>query len=101
MANAGKEAANLTVAAFVQDDDQVRAVALFLLDRDRVSAGKTFGQMNAFFQPSELSLVRRTGDPHQIRLFNAVARMRDAVGEFAVIGDENKSFAGAIESADS
>ena len=40
------------------------------------------------------------GDLHVINLFDAVPRMREAVGQFAVVGDEDQAFAGHIEPAD-
>src|SRR6478736_2950687 len=53
--------------------------------------------MDTFLQLFKLLRFWRTGDADEICLFDAVARMSEAIGKLAVIGDENQAFAGAIE----
>ena len=64
MADAGQDAANLAVAAFIQHNDQIGAVTVFFFHVNRLSASKTFRQMNALFEAGQLPLVGSASHSH-------------------------------------
>jgi len=74
---------------------------VLFLDRDRLGPCKTFGQMNAFFQSLDLPRLGRTCDTDQVGFFYTIARVRKAIGELAIVRDEDQPFARSIEPPDS
>ena len=100
VADAGQHAADFAVFTFVQHHDHVGAVAPLAFDLDRLDLAETIGQVNAAFELREAGLLGFAGDADQVGLFDAVTRMSQPVGELAIVGHQDQSFAVAIEAAD-
>ena len=98
--HAGQQAADLAVHAFAEDDLQPGAVLLMRFDADLLHPGNAFGQMDPAPQLVEHLRRRPAGNLGQIDLLDAIAGMRQAIGQFAVVGDQDQSFAVQIEPAD-
>ena len=72
----------------------------WLLIQTAFGVGQPFGQMHAAPQSFEHFRLGQPGDLHLIRFLDAVARMGEQVGQFAVVGDQDQTFARHVEPAD-
>lgn len=93
MADAGEKAAHFAVAAFVQNHFEDRRLLLVFLDAHVFSVGISFGQVDASVELGEYGTLNAAGHLHLINLFDTMPRMRETVGKFTVVGDENQAFA--------
>ena len=100
VADAGQQAADFAVAAFVEHHFQDRRPLPPALDSHMLHVGEAFGQVDAAVKLREHFLLDLPGDLDVVNLFDAVPRMREAVGQLAVVGDEDQPFARHIEPAD-
>ena len=72
----------------------------------RAAAGRRAGSVrrpsivDAAAQPLEIAIVRHAGDLRFVRALQLVARMRHALGEVAVVGEEDQAFGVVVEPAD-
>ncbi len=103
--DAGQHSANFVIAHFIESDFENAAIA-DALDQSN-SAGRGFeslaaariGEPNALLQSLRLAGIEMAIDDGLIRFLNAVARMRETVGQIAVIGQQEQSAALGIQSA--
>lgn len=100
MPQVGKQPTYFSVAAFVKHHFQQRRCLAPALDLHVLRVGDAFRQMDAavelgndlaFNLPSHLNLIN---------LLNAMAGVRETVGQRTIVGEEDQSFAGHVESAD-
>ena len=100
VADAGEQAADFAVAAFVEHHFQNRGLFAAGLDSDVFDVRESFGQVDAAMELAEDFVFDLAGDLDVVNLFDAVPRMGEAVGQFAVVGDEDQAFGCHVEPAD-
>src|SRR5262245_55293907 len=100
MADAGEEAADFAISAFVQDHFQDRGTFTAAFDVAVLHVGEAFGQVDAAVELAEDVALDLAGDLDVIDFFDAVSRMREAVRQIAVVRDEDETFRSEIEAAD-
>jgi hypothetical protein len=98
--DAGEQAADLAIAAFVEHHFQDRRLFATALDTDVFHVGEAFGQVDAAVELFQDFVLDLTSNLDVINLFDAVARMREAVSEFAVVRDNDQTFRSHVEAAD-
>ena len=100
VADAGEQAADFAIAAFVEHHFQDRRLLAAALDSDVFDVGEAFGQVDAAMKLAEDFVFDLTGDLHVVNLFDAVTRVGEAVGQFAIVGDDDQAFGRHVEPAD-
>jgi hypothetical protein len=100
VAELGQHAADLAVLAFGEDHFEDGGLALLAGDADLAGAGLAFSQPDALGEVAEGSVVGGAGDEGAIELFDAVSGVGEAVGELAVVGQEDEAGAGLVEASD-
>jgi len=91
---------NLAIASFAKHDDQFARLARLLSQSNRFGASPTFGQPYPLAQHIDV-LERRAASHHGlVGLLDPEPRMREPIGQRAVVGDQNESFARAIQATD-
>jgi hypothetical protein len=89
----GQEAADFAIAALVEHHFQERRVLPPTLDAHLLGLRKALGQMDAALELAGDVVVDVASNLDLINLLDAVPRVRESVGQLAVIGDENQPFA--------
>ena len=94
-----EHAANLAVLAFAQRDPQPGAGPL-LLDRfDAPRLDLAVAEVNPLEQLLQIVARWLAGDLHEIGLSDAETRMHEPIGQIAVVGEQQQSFAVLVEPA--
>ena len=70
------------------------------LTRSADHFGKTFGQVNTLAELGQILGLDAAGNFDDVRLLHAIARMRQAVGQLAVVGQEDQALAVHVEATD-
>ena len=89
-------AAHLAVAALVDRDAQEAGVE----QRDLGRRGEAVVELDALAQAAERAAVRLALDLDEVLLVDAEARVREAVGEVAVVGEQQQALGVGVEPAD-
>lgn len=100
MPNARKQAANLSVAAFVENHFEYCRLFPTGLDLHVHNLGETFRKVNALAKLSEDFRIAVACDLDLVGFFYPVPRVRELVCQFAIIGKQNQPLAGHIEPSD-
>ena len=100
MAKPGQHPANLAVLAFVENDAHPGAFALVFLALCLPGFDVAVAQPDTFEESMQIVCGWVSCYQNQIRFLDAEAGMHQAMGEVAVIGQEQQSFAGFIQAAD-
>ena len=96
----GKHSTDLPVPSFIEHHFEHGALLVLRADSDSLGMDSRFRQRHPLSQAFNRLLGRNASHLNEVAFFDAVARMRQEVAEFTVIGDENQSFAAAVEPAD-
>jgi hypothetical protein len=98
--NPRQEPADFAITAFVEDHFKQRRSFAPALDPHVLGVRKALGQVHAAMELADGFAFHLAGDLYLIDFLNAVSWMGEPVGKLAVVGDEDKSFAGDVEPAD-
>jgi hypothetical protein len=97
MAHTSQEATNLPISAFRQRDLELRALTEAAFHASADDLGKPLGKMDAPTQLAEYLVRRLASHPHAINLANPIPGVRQPIGQFAIVRDQDQPFAGPIE----
>jgi hypothetical protein len=100
VAELGEHAPDLAVLALGQDQLEDGRRALAAHDAGAAGAGLALGQPHAFDQLVEHLLRGLAGDDRLVHLLHAELRVRQAVGQLAVVGEDHEPDARLVEAAD-
>ncbi len=92
--------ANFAVLPFVEHDFQIRTVADRLLQPCSFDMESPLVEVHAALQRCERFGGRDSLHMAQIKLGDTISRMRHAIGQLAVVGDEQQAFRLFVEPAD-
>jgi hypothetical protein len=94
-----EQSTDFAVAALVQHHLQQRRALLATLYADIHGVDETLRQMHAAFDLRKHIRLGDAGDQDFVDLLDAVARVRQLVGQQAIIGHEDQALAGHVETA--
>jgi hypothetical protein len=97
VAEPGQQAADFAVAAFVEHHFEERGFRPPGSDLHVLGVGDAFGQVDAVVQFGEHVALNLSGHLDLIDFLDAVAGMGEPVGQLAVVGHEDQSFARYVE----
>jgi hypothetical protein len=100
VADAGQQAADFAVAAFVEHQFEDGRPFAPAFDADVPGVRETFSKMDAAMELGEDVALDLAGDLHLVDFFDAVARVRETVGQLAIVGDDDEAFGRDVEPAD-
>ena len=100
VANTRKQAADLTIATFFENDLQHRVVFAARFNSGTDNLCQTLREVNTALECFQVRTCRMTDDLNKIRLLHPVARMGQAIGEVAIVRNQDQSLAGFVEAAD-
>jgi hypothetical protein len=100
MADAGQQAADFAVTAFVQNHFENRRTFTPILDSHVLNVRETFGEVNATLKFAERFALDLAGNLYLVNLLDAVTWMREPVREVAIVGHQDEAFARNVEPAD-
>jgi hypothetical protein len=100
VAHAGKQPPDLAVLAVIQTNLEKRAVPFRSDAANPLQVKPPFVKEHAFLEGDDGLRRRPTGNLDRIGPPDLESRMGQAVGQFAVVRDEDQSFAALVESAD-
>ncbi len=89
MADRRQHSPNFAVPAFVQNDFQPAVGSRFFQESNIRSTNSAFGDVDAFFEFSQISRLGLAVDLHVILFFDTVTRMSQLVRQIAVVGHQN------------
>jgi hypothetical protein len=92
--------ADLAFPAFGQDQFELCGLPLAACDSSALGADLAVGKPDPFGQFGEHCRVRQSRDQCAIDLFDAVARMGKAIGQFTVISEDQKARAVLVQPPD-
>jgi hypothetical protein len=96
----GQHPTDLAILPFGKDEFEDGRIASLTDRLDPLRADLSFGQPDPLGQLREHLAGRRTSDDHPVKLFNAVFRVSQLVGEFTVVGQEQQTDAHLVEPTD-
>lgn len=99
MADPGEQAADFSVASLVEHHFEFRSRTGLLLELDSFGSCHAFREVNALGESAERLWRRGTCDMDLVSLFNSIARVGQAVGQFPVIGYQDQAFTGLVQPA--
>jgi hypothetical protein len=100
VADAGQQATNFAVAAFVEDHFKDRGLLAAAFDPYVLHVSEALGEVNAALKLSKYIRLDLASDLNLVNLFDAVAWVREAVGKLAVVRDKDQPFAREVKAAD-
>ena len=98
--HAGQHPPNLAVATFVEHHLENGRLLPESLDTNLHRLDVALGQVRTFAQLCEDVGRHVAGDLRFVGFLHAMPRMREFVGQLAIVGDQNETFAFDVESAD-
>jgi hypothetical protein len=96
----GEHAADFAVHALGEDEFDPGGLSLLADDADGFGLGLAFGEPDALGELSELLGLGPAGDEDLVGFGDAVAGVREALGEFTVVGEEDEAGGGFVEPSD-
>ncbi len=100
MADAGQQAADFAVTAFVQNHfEDCRAFAP-TFDSHVLGVGKALSQVHTTLELAEGFALDLAGNLNLVNLLNSMTWMREPVREVAIVGHQDEAFARNVEPAD-
>jgi len=100
VAHASENAADFAVLPLAQNHLQNRTVLVMRSNRHSFGPGEPFRQMHALFELQEHVARRTAGHDDAIGFADAVARMRQPIGQCPVVRDQDQTVAMQVEPAD-
>jgi hypothetical protein len=100
MLKPGKHPADFPVLTFRQHDFEYGDVATFGHDPCSPGSNFAFRKPHAFGQLIDDFLSGIAGDRYAIGLFDPITRVREPLGQCAVVGQQHQPFAVPVEPAD-
>jgi hypothetical protein len=97
---ASEHAANFAILAFIQDDAEPSAALLLLESFDALGTNSALSEIDAGQQAAAVFGSRVAVNLDEVGLFDAEAWVHEAMSEVAIVGEQEKPFAGLIEPAD-
>src|SRR5262249_4812678 len=88
-----KHAANLAVLAFIKNNAQPGAFALFFQALDMPGVNMALAEPDALAELGEILAGGRAGHLYEVALLHAEARVHELVSQVAIIGQEQETLA--------
>lgn len=105
----GEEAADLTISAFLQAEFEDRSIAVALVDRHTDAGGArradrlalaTFGEVDAALDLLRVGIAQAALHDGVVGFLDAEAGVSEAIGELAVVGEQEESGGVVVEPSD-